>query len=311
MSILKKPLQIARSLLKQLRKLSEVTVKAFVNSVLRTLLKIGKRPNLAKAGFALPTVMMVTLVVVLLTSTLVLRSFDRNRNAINARSEQVIQNSSTPAIDRAQAKLVALLGDPNLPRGTPPDEKLLDVMRDAKYTFGDETRLKLAFDFGDGRGSDTNARGPIPDGTIQTQSNNTADRPQFDETLNTTWKYPIDTDGNGKFDSFTLYGLFWRSPGRDPSDGTKFARGRIPLESRSIPQETVGVSNACKSAGATAATTVGSSDWYQQGGNLSKAFYAYAVTVPITDINDPNFSPGPFAATQFENNSRKIERFRV
>jgi hypothetical protein len=178
-------------------------------------------------------------------------------------------------------------------------------MRDKQYTFGDETRLKLAFDFGNGQGSDLTG-GP-GDGTIQTKSNNTASRAQFDETLNTAWKYPIDTDGNGKFDSFTIYGLFWRSPGRDPNDGAKFARGRVPLEARSIPQETVGVSNACKSAGQSAATTVGSSDWYQQGGNLSKAFYAYAVTVPITDVS--KISPSPFPAAQYEPNKKKDRAF--
>ena len=297
MSILKKPLQIARSLLKQMRKLSEVTVKAFVNSVLRTLLKIGKRPNLAKAGFALPTVMMVTLVVVLLTSTLVLRSFDRNRNAINARSEQVIQNSSTPAIDRAKAKIEALLADPNLPRGTPPDIKLFDVMKDARYTFGDETRLKLALDFANGNDN-------TPNGTIDPNPSD----PKFEETITTAWKYPVDLDGNGKFDAFTLYGLYWRSPNFVNDNGTqRFARGRNGLEARSIPQETAGLSQVCRSQGQTAATTVGDSDWYKQGGNLSKAFYAYAATVPITDLGNTSF--GSFPASQFEVNKNKNKAF--
>jgi len=286
MSIPKKLIKIAQNLFRGTRKFSEAVVKAVVNSVLRGLLRIGQRPRLAIAGFALPTIVMVMLVVILLTTTVVLRSMDRNKNALNARSEQVIQNTSTPAIDRAKAKLTALLADPNLPRGTPPDSRLIQVMKDANYTFEDETRLKLAFDFGDGNGGAKNA-------SIQTQANNTASKTQFDEEVTTAWKYPIDTDGNGKFDAFTLYGIYWRSPDRRTTGGiTEFARGRNPLEARSIPQDTAGISGACKSQGQTAATTVGDTDWYKQGGNLSKAFFAYAATVPITDLTE--ISPGSF-----------------
>jgi len=263
MAISKKKNKIARNLFQRMRKLSQSTLKAVVNWVLRALLKRGKRPRLAKAGFALPTTIMVLLVVTLLTTTLVLRSMDRNRNAINARSEQVIQNTSTPALDRAKAKLTELLADPELPRGTPPDSKLLEVMAAEKYTFGDETRLKLAFDL-DG------------DGSIENQDPNS----KTDETLNTAWRYPVDTDGNGKFDSFTLYGMYWRGPDYDAA-GQKYDRDRKPVEARSVPQDTVGIGSQCKSAGKTAATSV-ESDWFQQGGNLSKAFYTYVATVPIS-----------------------------
>jgi hypothetical protein len=94
MSILKKPVKFAQSLLKQLLKLSKGMVKAVVNSVLRILLKIGKRSNLARAGFVLPTIMMVVLVVTLAATTLVLRSLDRNRNAIlpaQSKSSRIMQ----------------------------------------------------------------------------------------------------------------------------------------------------------------------------------------------------------------------------
>jgi hypothetical protein len=280
-----------------MRNLSEVTVKAFVNSVLRTLLKIGKRPKLAKAGFALPTTMMVILVVTLLTTTMVLRSLDRNRNAIFTRSEQVIQNSSTPAIDRANAKLAELLTDPDLPRGTPPDEKLLEVMSDAKYTFGDETRLKVAYD--------TNSNG------IESRTSNPNIDPKLDETINSAWMYPVDTDGNGLFDSFTLYGLYWRNPPRStpaPGQPSKYNRERLPLEARSVPQDTVGIGSQCKSAGLAAAVAIEGSDWFKQGENQSKAFYAYAATVPITTAVDSN-SAAPFTTDKFEINPKANKAF--
>jgi hypothetical protein len=151
--------------------------------------------------------------------------------------------------------------------------------------------LKLAFDFGDGNG------GNNPDGAIQTSQNI-----KNDESLNTAWKYPVDTDGNGLYDSFTLYGLYWRSPSRTAD------RARNPLEARSIPQALVGLGDICETAGQSAATAVGEGDWYQQGGNLSKAFYVYAATVPITSTNT-NFSPQPFDAGKYEVNKQPNKAF--
>jgi hypothetical protein len=172
-------------------------------------------------------------------------------------------------------------------------------MDDVKYTFGDETRLKLAFDFGNGNG------GINPDGTIQTIQNNLATSVKHDESLNTAWKYPVDTDGNGKYDSFTLYGLYWRSP-KQGANG--FDRERKPLEARSIPQALVGLGDVCETAGQSAATAVGDGDWYQQGGNLSKAFYVYAATVPITSKDAGEFSPGPFDDAKYEVNKKQSNK---
>ncbi len=306
MSIAKKLVQAIQSLYRQMLKLSRNITKKVMNWLLRSFMIIGRRGNFSRSGFVLPTMTMVMLVVLLLTTAIVMRSFDRSKNASNARLNQVIENSATPAIERAVSKLNALLTDPNLPRGTPSDLLMISVMSDAQYTLGDETRLKVAFDFGNGRGTFTK------DGNIQTVSANlaTAQRLENDETLTTAWKYPIDTDGNGKFDAFNIYGLYWRSPSRRTTTGTgvtKFERARNPLEARSIPQESTGLSKACQGAGLTSATSVGDTDWYKQGANLNKAFYAYAATVPITDKT--NIRPGPFNIDQFENNSRGSNGF--
>lgn len=297
MSIPKKPFKLTRSLFRRIRKLYDGAIKALAHSAMRSLRRIGKRPRWANAGFALPTTIMVLLVVILLTTALVFRSFDRNKNAVLGRSEQVIQNTSTPALDRAKAKLTALLADPQLPRGTPADTKLIEVMSSdpTKYTFPDETRLKLAFNFSDGSGGNK-------DSTIQSAANVTDSH--YDETLNTAWKYPVDTDGNGLFDAFTLYGLYWRSP---KITGGQYERGRNSLEARSLPQETSGVDSACQTAGLSAATAIAEGDWIKQGANLSKSFYVYAATVPITNKN--NISSGSFKPAQFENNKKGDKAF--
>ena len=160
----------------------------------RRLLGRVRRARLSQAGFVLPTVVMVSLVVVLLTTAIMLRSFDRARNASDVRVNQVVFNAANPGIDRARAKIDALLNDSNLPRFTPSDRALYDVIKtNPKYTFGDETRLKLAYDINNS-------------GSIETQTGNTYVL-ENDETLTTAWKFPVDTDNNGKFDSFTLYGI--------------------------------------------------------------------------------------------------------
>ncbi len=103
----------------------------------------------------LPTVAMVTLVVVLLTTAILFRSFERSKNASNVRVNEAVLNAATPAIDRARAKLDALIEDPTLPRGIPSDNALYDAIKKDKYRLGDEARLKLAFDINGNNTIDT------------------------------------------------------------------------------------------------------------------------------------------------------------
>lgn len=282
MSASKKIFKTIQNLVKPLRKLFISFGKAIANGILRGLLNLGKkRPQNARAGFALSTTLMVVLVVTLLSTALVLRSFDRSKTASNSRQEQVIQNTATPAIDRARAKLDALLSDPALPRGTPADDKMLTVMADAKYTFPDEIRLKLAYD--------------LDGGGISAYDTSHSQYGKTDETLTTAWKFPVDTDGNGLYDSFSIYGLFWRTP---PTTRTE----RLPLEARSLAQDANASSSNCATAGQSAATSVTGGDWYKStnSSELSKSFYAYALTIPITDITAIKIVD-PLTSANFEN----------
>lgn len=244
--------------------------KRLMNWLLRSLLVVGQQPRGASQGFVLPTVVMVTLVVVLLTTAMVLRSFDRSKNASNFRVNEAALNAASPGLDRARAKIDALFDDPALPRGTPSETEMYNaIATKERYTFGDEARLKVAFDI-NGGGIST-ATGPLQD----------------QEVVTTAWRFPVDTDNNGKFDSYTLYGIYLRSPSVG-SNGA-FNRPRNPLEARSAPMvDDRTLDAACRNAfgGPTTSTFLSTTGWYRVNDVLKKSFFVYAATVPL-NASDP------------------------
>ncbi len=244
------------------------TVKEQSLWLLRSFIVTKKRPEWVNAGFVLPTVAMVSLVVVLLTVAILFRSFERSKNVSNVRVNQVVLNAALPAIDRAKAKIDKLLQDPTLPRSTPSDGSLYTaITKDKKladYTFGDETPLAVKYDINGNETIDTD----------ETQL-------ERKEIKNTAWRFPVDTDNNGKYDSFTLYTINFRSPSRG-ADG-KFDRARSPLDARTPPMDDGSLSGACAGAKGSSSSLIGDSGWYKSGGNLKKSFFVYVATVPITD----------------------------
>ena len=255
---------LVKAIKKTFRKVSKQFLSAINRQIiwlLRTIFGTQRRRGSVNAGFILPTVAMVTLVVVLLTTAILFRSFERSKNASNVRVNEAVLNAASPAIDRARAKIDALLKDPTLPRGTPTDTALYDAIKKDKYRLGDETRLKLAFDINGNNSIDTSS-------TIES-----------DETLKTAWKYAVDTDNNGKKDTFTLYGIYFRTPPRNSDGG--FSRERKPLEARTPPMD--GSSNQGCGGASGFSSLVGNSSWYKlNSGNLGKSFFVYTVNVPIT-----------------------------
>jgi hypothetical protein len=279
MSTRKRP-RAKQNLFRQIWRLSVISLTRIFKWLLRChilLLKEigGRQTHLAKSGFILPTVAMVTLVVVLLTTALVFRSFDRAGKASNIRVNQAVLNAAMPAIDRARAKMEALLSDSALPRSTPTDFALYDFLsKGDKYTFGGETRLKLV----------NNINGI---GGIQKQPGTNYEL-EKDETLTTAWKFPIDSDNNGKFDSYTLYGIYFRSPTRNANGS--FNRARNSLEARTPPMSGGSTSSQCANVSATSASLVGDSSWFKSGSKLKKSFFVYTATVPITNPpSDSNY----------------------
>ena len=274
MSKNRKFVRVFQNFYQQFKRKPPSTVKEQSLWLLRSFIVTKKRPDWVNAGFVLPTVAMVSLVVVLLTIAILFRSFERSKNASNVRVNQAVLNAATPAIDRAKAKIDKLFTDPTLPRSTPSDNSLYNAFTKnlSKYTFGDETPLEVKYDINE-------------DGSITNASNTQLENR---EVSNTAWRFPVDTDNNGKYDSFTLYGVYYRSPTR--GTGNRFNRPRNPLDARTPPMQN-GSLGGCAGAKGTSASLIGNSGWYKSGANIKKSFFVYAATVPITD-NDASTKYG-------------------
>ncbi len=223
------------------------TIKKPIIWLLRNLFITKRRRESANAGFVLPTVAMVALVVVLLTTAILVRSFERSQNASNVRVNETVLNAATPAIDRARAKLNKVFED-----GIPPTDDALETKFTSninEYTLGDETQLTLN------------------QGSTQ---------------LKTAWMYPVDTDNNGKFDSYTLYGIYFRNP---PISNGQVNRARNPLEARTPPMTSGNVDFDCGD------TLVDNTGWFKIGGKLKKSFFVYTANVPIASNKTGNYEP--------------------
>ncbi|NES02315.1 MAG: hypothetical protein F6K22_05370 [Okeania sp. SIO2F4] len=243
----------------------KLITERLIRRLLPKLMSYKRRPGLSGAGFVLPTVTMVMLVVLLLTIAISLRSFNRVEDARNVRVNQAVLSAATPALDRAKAKLEELLVTNPPTTGTPSEDTIeialgcpknisgecIDDPDLDKFTFGDETRLTVSYDIDD--------NGNIED----------------NEKTETAWRFEVDidgdgntdTDGDGTPDAYTIYGIFFKTP---PGDD----RARSPLEARVPPQSSENVNdNECPGVLAT------SKEWIPIDGKLKKSFFVYAVTV--------------------------------
>ncbi len=222
--------------------------------LLRTVFSSQKQQQSANAGFVLPTVVMVSVVVVLLTTAIMFRSFDRLKNANNVRVNESVITAATPAIDRSKAKISKLLQDKTLSKTTPTDNDLYNALVNNidKYTFGDETKLTLSL--------------------------------QRQPSLQTAWRFPVDTDSNGKFDSYTLYGIYFKTPPVGISG--QYSRARNALEARN-PPVVKGTLNA--NCGSTNTSLVGNTGWVRQDNEIKKAFFVYTAVARITDPPNTNY----------------------
>ncbi|MEW5859396.1 MAG: hormogonium polysaccharide biosynthesis protein HpsA, partial [Cyanobacteriota bacterium] len=272
MSSRNKLVKAIQNLFRQMMQLARVITKTLMNWLLRSLMVIGRGSKLAKAGFILPTVTMVILVVILLTTAMVFRSFDRSKNASNVRVSQATLAAATPALDRAKAKISALLTDPTLPRATPTDIALTNAIAGniKKYTLGDETPLVVQYDID-------------KDNSIETIAKGNATSLENDESITNAWRFPVDTDNNGIPDSYTLYGIYFRTPLQRTQ--------RAAVESRTPPMDDSATNQQCAAAQGNFAGLVGSSGWNKSGAVLKKSFYVFAATVPHTP--PPGTAPNP------------------
>ncbi|MEG4321425.1 MULTISPECIES: hormogonium polysaccharide biosynthesis protein HpsA [unclassified Microcoleus] len=286
--------KLSKVIVSLLRRIAGVTrsgAKRLMRAMLQAMMAMGRRANLPVAGFVLPTVTMVLLVVILLTVAITLRSFDRGNMARNVRVNQQVLAAATPAIDRAKAKIQFMLyEDPQRPTATPTDAEMYRIMSAVPaaanqdlYVFGDEERLILKYPVNDGTSLDAVASADPTKPPLET----IATGQRESEAINTAWRYPVDTNNDGKFDTFTLYSIFFRTPPRisvgTPQDVGTFSRARQPLDARTPPMSLGALDPACatEDAGNTIASLVGDSGWYKLDGKLKKSFFVYTVNVPI------------------------------
>jgi hypothetical protein len=235
-------------------------------------MRINRQDRYGRAGFVLPTVVMVILVVVLLSVTIMLRSMDRAQNAQFVRASKAALEAATPAVDRANAKIKELLlNEPDKNISEAALYKKLTLTN--KYKFGDEEVLHVKFDFW------SPADPQKPDGIIDPNGNATVTPPEKqgllvapdekfedNEQINTAWRFPVDTNNDGKYDSFILYGIFFRNG--NAISNTK----RSYLDARAEPI-TLGKSNSqCNFA--------------KGKGGIQKPFFVYTVTLPIQDTTN-------------------------
>ena len=126
-----------QNLLKQIEQLSKIKLKQQIQWLLRCWIVSWQQQS--QAGFVLPTVVLVLLVVGLTVAALLFRALSQTNQVIGKREQQQIYNAATPAIDRAKAKLEYLFTNGKIPGGIPPESRLAELMNDAAYDFPGKT----------------------------------------------------------------------------------------------------------------------------------------------------------------------------
>ena len=262
------------SLFRSIRIAFQRMTRRTMRSLLRVWMRINRQDRYGRAGFVLPTVVMVLLVVVLLTITIMLRSMDRAKMAQYRRVDEQVLQAATPALDRASAKIDYLLNqDKSLPLATPSDEELYRALNNISYNFEGEEVLSIQI--------------APPD----------LDKPE--NFSNTAWRFKVDTNNDGTDDSYVLYGIYFRLP-------KTATRARNETEARTPPMKSIqSQTKQCASAGSSA-DLIDGSGWSKQDGKLKKSFFVYTTTVPMPDVNGEVKGTAGFTALEYQQDRTRI-----
>lgn len=146
----------ANRLPKKIWKLPHQWLKGVMTWLLRVVFIAHRPARFAKAGFVLPTVILLLLMVALTVTALTVRALSGSKQVIAERAQQVVVNAASPAIDRAKAKLEYLFtADDRFPGGIPSSDVLATMLlakttaigvqglADDIYTLPDETRVDI------------------------------------------------------------------------------------------------------------------------------------------------------------------------
>ncbi|MBD1995740.1 hypothetical protein H6G00_03750 [Leptolyngbya sp. FACHB-541] len=295
-------------LLSHTSRLTQRITKKIVTGFLRNLLLVGRRPRTSKAGFVLPTTVLLLLVATLTVGSITYRTYTRTAQTIGDRQQRVIYNAATPAIDRARSKLEYLFNaqqDPRFPGGVPGEVQLLGMLLNDEdralpgditvpehkpdgydpYTFPDEALDIAGITKIDGR-LDINGDG---------QADN-------------AWAYRVDTNEDGEEDATVAYSVVFQTP--NTADGDQPLTNPSPaaiadrankLQVRQGPLSLIDPQGQCQLAEANVLSPEGG--WIPDGSTTStlrKTFQIDAFVLP----DDPT---GTVTTLEF-NQDRQVNR---
>jgi len=249
-------------LFSQIRTFFRRATRGLMRSLSQNFRAMNRRDRQRVAGFVLPTVTMVMLVVVLLTMAIMFRSFDRAQDARYTRASTAVLEAAKPATSRAKAKVYEVMDELETdPSRVISDTELYNTLTlNNKYTFGDEDLITISYDV---------------DGDQSIDANDTDDDLKNNEQIETAWRFPADSDNNGKYDSYILYGIFFRTP--------ELGEDRNPLEARTLPLPPLGEKPeaVCAPYVGSNANLITEEGWVPSLGKLKKSIFVYTVAVPI------------------------------
>ncbi|MBD2035096.1 hypothetical protein H6F76_08650 [Leptolyngbya sp. FACHB-321] len=285
-----------QALFSQMQKMSRALTKGLMNWLLRSAMILNRRFRSPAAGFVLPTVILLLLVVSLTVGALVYRAYSRSAQVIGESQQRVIYNAATPAIDRARAKLETLFDatkDSRYPGGVPAENYMTGMLRNDgsygvgalggsdQYTIPGETRINLD--------------GATKTGELTPQDN--------------AWAFRTDTNGDGALDATVVYSIVLQTP---PDTGGVAGSGVVNTsetnKANNLQVRQGPLSNQLRGNCAIAQDSAASSaaqGWFQDlstSSTLRKNFQVDALVIPDT-IN----TNGSFTTLEMQQD-RKLDR---
>lgn len=237
---------MSRHLLRKALRLPQAAIKRLVTGLLQLVLLANRPARLARSGFVLPTTVLLVLLLTLTATALTYRATSRSTQVIAQREQQVINNSATPAIDRAKAKLEYVFQrDDRIPGGLPSSNVLeamltaptvdLDGVDGANVNYGVASRGVDVYTLPDETRLDINGDGVVDN----------------------AWMFLSDINGDGAVDDdeVVAYSILSRASGtipntatlRDVTDAPDFNKARA-LVTRTGPISTAELSQRCRTA---------------------------------------------------------------
>ena len=164
--------------------------RRFMSGLLRSLFLFSHPKRFSKAGFVLPTTVLLLLMVTLTAGANSFRKFSRTQAVISQREQEVVVGSATPAIDRAKAKIEYLFAkDIRLPGGLPRSNKLQAMMLNIANTESAGSSNVPLPGTPPGKSSQEVPPYTLPDETRLDING--------DNKLDNAWSFPTDIDGDG------------------------------------------------------------------------------------------------------------------